>query len=59
MKRSEDEFKKMKSRGTLLKIVHARADKEKIGSLREEMRVILDSINVRIVKMQSMLLTPV
>ena len=57
MKRSEDEFKRMKSRRTLVKIVHARADKEKIGSLREEMRVILDSINVRIVKMQSMLLT--
>jgi hypothetical protein len=49
----------MKSRGSLVKIMHARADKEKIGSLREEMRVVLDNINVRIVRMQSMLLTPV
>jgi hypothetical protein len=56
LKRSEEEFKKMKSRGTLIKIVHARADKEKIGSLREEMRVVLDSINVSAIRIQPMLL---
>ena len=49
LKRSEEEFRKMKSRGILGKIVHVRTDKETIISLREEMRVMLDSINVRII----------